>query len=73
VDTGALRDLEVPVSIIFGGSDRYLDGPSLAGEIAGLFTDPSLHIVPRASHWPQHDQPQVVADLLGLIASPRRR
>jgi haloalkane dehalogenase len=72
VDTGALRDLEVPVSIIFGGSDRYLD-PSLAGEIAGLFTDPSLHIVPDASHWPQHDRSQVVADLLATIASPLRR
>jgi pimeloyl-ACP methyl ester carboxylesterase len=70
VDTGALRDLEVPVSIIFGGSDRYLD-TSLAREIAGLFTDPSLHVVPDASHWPQHDQPQLVADLLAAIASTR--
>ncbi len=68
VDTGALRDLAVPVSIIFGGSDRYLD-TSLAGEIAGLFTDPSVHVVPEASHWPQHDQPQLVADLLAAIAS----
>lgn len=68
VDSGALRKLEVPVSIIFGESDRYLD-PSLAREIAGLFTDPSLHVVPDASHWPQHDQPQVVADLLAAIAS----
>jgi haloalkane dehalogenase len=68
VDTGALRDLEVPVAIIFGGSDRYLD-TSLAREIAGLFTDPSLHVVPDASHWPQHDQPQLVADLLAAIAS----
>jgi haloalkane dehalogenase len=68
VDTSALRDLEVPVSIIFGGSDRYLD-TSLAREIAGLFTDPSLHVVPDASHWPQHDQPQLVADLLAAIAS----
>jgi haloalkane dehalogenase len=70
VDTGALRDLEVPVSVIFGGSDRYLD-TSLAREIAGLFTDPSLHVVPGASHWPQHDQPQLVADLLAAIASLR--
>lgn len=67
VNTGALRNLQVPVSVIFGGSDRYLD-PSLAGEIAGLFTDPSLHVVPAASHWPQHDQPQLVADLLAAIA-----
>jgi pimeloyl-ACP methyl ester carboxylesterase len=56
VDSGALRDLKVPVSIIFGESDRYLNR-LLAGEIAGLFTDPSLHLVQDASHWPQHDQP----------------
>jgi pimeloyl-ACP methyl ester carboxylesterase len=68
VDGGALGDLEVPVSIIFGESDRYLN-PSLAREIAGLFRDPSLHLVPDASHWPQHDQPQVVADLLADVAS----
>ena len=68
VDSGALADLEVPVSVIFGEADRYLN-PSLAREIAGLFTDPSLHVVPDASHWPQHDQPQVVADLLADIAS----
>ena len=66
VDSGALRDLRVPVSIIFGESDRYL-GPPLAREIARLFADPSLHVVPDASHWPQHDQPQVVADLLAAI------
>jgi haloalkane dehalogenase len=65
---GALGDLGVPVSIIFGESDRYLD-TSLAREIAGLFTNPSLHVVPAASHWPQHDQPHVVADLLAAIAS----
>jgi haloalkane dehalogenase len=68
VDTGALDDLEVPVSLIFGESDHYLS-PSLAREIAGLFTDSTLHLVPDASHWPQHDQPQVVADLLADIAS----
>jgi pimeloyl-ACP methyl ester carboxylesterase len=68
VDSGALRDLEVPVSIIFGESDRYLD-PPLAHEIAGLFTNPSLHIVPDASHWPQHDQSRVVAALLTDIVS----
>jgi haloalkane dehalogenase len=69
VSTGTLRDLQVPVSVIFGGADRYLD-PSLAREIAGLFTGASLHVVPAASHWPQHDQPQLVADLLAAIAGP---
>ena len=72
VDSGALGALEVPVSIIFGESDHYLN-PSLAREIAGLFTDPSLHLVPDASHWPQHDQPQIVADLLADIASTESR
>jgi haloalkane dehalogenase len=73
VNTGALRNLQVPVSVIFGGSDRYLD-PSLAREIAGLFTDPALHVVPATSHWPQYDQPQLVADLLaGIGRVPSQR
>jgi haloalkane dehalogenase len=72
VERGELIDLQVPVSIIFGESDRYLS-PSLAREITKLFTDPSLHIVADASHWPQHDQPQVVADLLATIASTQSR
>ena len=63
IDSGALGHLEVPVSIVFGESDRYLN-PSLAAEIAGLFKNPSFHLVPDAAHWPQHDQPELVAQLL---------
>ena len=63
IDSGALGRLEVPVSIIFGESDRYLN-PSLAAEIAGLFKDPAFHLVPGASHWPQYDQPERIAQLL---------
>jgi pimeloyl-ACP methyl ester carboxylesterase len=63
IHSGALGHLEVPVSIIFGESDHYLN-PSLAAEIAGLFKDPSFHLVQNASHWPQYDQPDVVAELL---------
>jgi haloalkane dehalogenase len=63
IDTGALGRLEVPVSIIFGDSDRYLN-PSLAAEIAGLFKDPAFDLVRGASHWPQYDQPEAVANLL---------
>ena len=62
-ESGALRRLEVPVSIIFGEKDRYLT-PTLGTEIAGLFRDPSLHMVQGAAHWPQHDQPEVVAELV---------
>ena len=63
IESGALGRLEVPVSIIFGESDRYLN-PSLAAEIAGLFKDPAFHLVPGASHWPQYDQPERIAQLL---------
>jgi haloalkane dehalogenase len=63
IDTGALRQLAVPVSVIFGEADHYLN-PSLAAEIAGLFKDPSLHLVQDAAHWPQHDRPDEVAELL---------
>jgi len=63
IEDGDLDRLEVPVSIIFGESDRYLN-PSLAAEIAALFKDASFHLVQNASHWPQHDQPEVLAKLL---------
>jgi pimeloyl-ACP methyl ester carboxylesterase len=39
IDSGALRQLQVPVSIIFGEKDRYLN-PSLAAELSGLFKIP---------------------------------
>jgi pimeloyl-ACP methyl ester carboxylesterase len=38
--------------------------PILAAEIAQLFKAPSLHLVNDAGHYPQHDQPEVVAELL---------
>ena len=63
IERGAVRDLELPVSVIFGERDRYLN-PALAAEIAGLFSDASLHVLPGATHYAQHDQPEVVADLL---------
>jgi pimeloyl-ACP methyl ester carboxylesterase len=68
IESGALGNLEVPVSIIFGERDRYLN-PSLGAEIADLFKEPSLHLVPDASHWPQYDQPEVVAQLLKQLTS----
>jgi pimeloyl-ACP methyl ester carboxylesterase len=70
IGDGAPGRLEVPVSIIFGERDRYLN-PSLAAEIAGLFKDPSLHLVEDASHWPQYDQPEVVAELLKRSADAK--
>jgi haloalkane dehalogenase len=63
IESGALRRLDVPVSVIFGEKDRYLTA-TLGAEIAALFTEPSVHVVQDAGHWPQHDQPEVVAELL---------
>jgi pimeloyl-ACP methyl ester carboxylesterase len=63
VKTAVLTRLEVPVSIIWGREDRYLN-PSLADEIAALFEQPSVHLLADAGHYPQHDQPNQVAELL---------
>ncbi|MFF0269982.1 alpha/beta fold hydrolase [Kribbella sp. NPDC004536] len=63
VDQGALRRLDVPVSVIFGENDRYL-GPDLAAELAGLFGAASLDLVQDAGHYPQHDQPEHVAAII---------
>jgi haloalkane dehalogenase len=70
LDSGALGRIQVPVSVIFGESDRYLNA-SLAAEIAGLFKDPAFHLVHGASHWPQYDQPEVVAQLLKRARTSR--
>lgn len=66
IDSGVLRTLRAPVSLIFGEEDHYLN-PLLAVELSELFVDPSFQVVPGAGHWPQHDQPEVVAQLLAGI------
>jgi pimeloyl-ACP methyl ester carboxylesterase len=61
--TGALACLKIPVLIIWGLADRYLTA-ALADEIAALFEKSSVHFLPFAGHYPQHDQPDQVAELL---------
>jgi pimeloyl-ACP methyl ester carboxylesterase len=63
VTSGAVAHLAVPTSIIWGVKDRYLSR-SLADEIAALFDHASVHLLPHAGHYPQHDQPDEVAELL---------
>src|SRR6516165_8483756 len=58
-----LAGLDIPVRLIFGALDRYL-GPDLAAHLAGLFPKAGLHLVEGASHWPQWDQPEAVAELI---------
>jgi len=63
VTAGKLRHLEMPAIVAFGADDPYLT-PALGRHVAGLFTNPTVHDIPHASHWPQWDQPQAVAHLI---------
>lgn len=58
-----LQTVQVPVSVIFGRDDPNLT-PDVAQHICGLFTTSEVHLIDRASHWPQWDQPDEVADLI---------
>jgi pimeloyl-ACP methyl ester carboxylesterase len=60
---GQLGAAHLPVTLIFGALDRYLN-PDLAAHLAGLFQKAELHVVKGASHWPQWDQPEVVSRLI---------
>ena len=68
IATGKLRALPVPVSVMFGADDPYLN-PDLARHLAELFTDSTLNLVDGASHWPQWDQPELLADLIRTARS----
>jgi pimeloyl-ACP methyl ester carboxylesterase len=63
VRTGVIAHLAVPTSIIWGLNDRFLSR-ALADELAALFDHPSVHLLPGAGHYPQHDQPEQVEDIL---------
>lgn len=60
---GQLAGLDIPVRLVFGALDHYLS-PDLAAHLAGLFPKAGLHLVDGASHWPQWDQPEAVAELI---------
>lgn len=60
---GQLAALDVPVSLVFGALDRFLN-PGLAAHLAGLFNQAELHLVGGASHWPQWTKPDEVAALI---------
>jgi haloalkane dehalogenase len=63
IASGRLAHLDVPVSLIYGARDRYLN-PALARHLATLFSHADLHLIDTASHWPQADQPEAVAQLI---------
>jgi pimeloyl-ACP methyl ester carboxylesterase len=64
-NTRAVADLSkiaVPVKIIWGGGDPYLN-MGVAQEFAKIFKNSEIHILPLG-HWPQLDDPKAVADLM---------
>jgi 2-hydroxy-6-oxonona-2,4-dienedioate hydrolase len=63
IATGQLAGLDIPVGLVFGALDRYLN-PDLAAHLASLFPRAGLHLVDGASHWPQWDQPKAVSELI---------
>ncbi len=69
IASGRLQTTTVPVSVIFGRNDPNLN-PDVAHHLSSLFKNSQLHLVDQASHWPQWDRPEVVADLIkGSIAA----
>jgi haloalkane dehalogenase len=58
-----LRRFAPPVKVIFGARDRYLN-PRVARSFATLFPHSELHLIDRAGHYVQVDQPQQVANLI---------
>jgi haloalkane dehalogenase len=44
IAAGHLAALELPVRLVFGAADRYLN-PDLAGQLVGLFQRADLHLV----------------------------
>lgn len=63
IASARLQTVQPPVSVIFGRNDPNLT-PDVAQHICGLFTTSEVHLVDGASHWPQWDQPDEVADLI---------
>jgi pimeloyl-ACP methyl ester carboxylesterase len=63
IASSQLRATRAPVSVIFGRDDPNLN-PDVAQHICRLFENAQLHLLDGASHWPQWDRPDVVADLI---------
>jgi pimeloyl-ACP methyl ester carboxylesterase len=60
---GRLAALDIPVTLVFGALDPFLN-PAVGAHLARLFKNAELHLVDGASHWPQWDMPEVVAELI---------
>ena len=63
IASARLQTVHVPVSVIFGRDDPNLT-PDVAQHICAQFSNSQVHLIDRASHWPQWDQPDEVANLI---------
>jgi haloalkane dehalogenase len=63
IAAGDLAALTVPVTVAFGRDDKYLNA-TVAAHLAAQFPHAALHLIDHASHWPQWDQPAIVADII---------
>jgi pimeloyl-ACP methyl ester carboxylesterase len=63
IASGSLQIISVPVLVAFGRDDQNLNH-EVAQHISSLFTNAELHVVDQASHWPQWDRPNAIADLI---------
>jgi haloalkane dehalogenase len=68
ISEGRLAALDLPVTLLFGARDEYLN-PDLARHLAALFPRADVRIIEGAAHWPQWDQPETVARLIREAAS----
>jgi haloalkane dehalogenase len=68
IAAGRLASLDLPVTLLFGGSDEYLS-PDLARHLASLFPHADLRVVDGAPHWLQWAEPETVAGLIRGAAS----
>ena len=57
-----LAKLQVPVSIVWGSNDPYLN-TGVAQDFGTRFSDAKLSLLPLG-HWPQVDDPKSVADII---------
>jgi uncharacterized protein (TIGR03086 family) len=62
----ALAGLDVPVRVVFGDRDPYLNA-GVARALAGSFADAELTLVPGAGHYVQVDAPAAVAERILTI------
>jgi pimeloyl-ACP methyl ester carboxylesterase len=69
--TAQMKAFQIPVRIIFGDDDPYLNA-GVARDLHKLFPNSELYLVKNAGHFVQVDKPRQVAELLRNFPSSQR-